>query len=93
MSFATGMLHGIAISIDYGAEMLCFWRIHAPMTLSSQAGLALRAGKKWTAMALLGRLLNLISAGHTDTAIAADIDRANSALLLLAPPGPPTVRV
>jgi hypothetical protein len=76
--------HGLAIALDYGLEMGFFWRVHAPMTLSSQAGLALRAGQTGSALALLGRVLNWLSTGHTDAAILADIARNQAALLLLA---------
>ena len=75
--------HGIAISLDYGIEMLAFWRAKAPMTLSSQAGLALRRGERWTGSALLGRMLNGISAGHCEAAIVADIERCKNALQAL----------
>jgi len=80
MSWDGTIGHGIAVSIDYGLEMLFYWRDKAPMTLSSRAGLALRAGKRWAPSALLGRLLNWIDPGHTDAAIAADIARANNAI-------------
>jgi len=74
------VLHGIAISIDYGAEMLIRWRRADPMTISSLCGLALRRGEKWTPAAILGRLLNAISKGHCEAAIEADKHRLEVAL-------------
>jgi len=73
-------LHGLAIGIDYGLEVCLFWRHAAPKTLSSDAGLALRRGELTTPMALLGRLLNWISPGHTDAALVADHNRLELAL-------------
>jgi opacity protein-like surface antigen len=83
MSLATGAFHGIAIAVDYLLEMTLFWKQARPMTVSSRAGLALRAGETTTPLALIGRALNKIDPSHTDAAIAADISRAKSALQLL----------
>ena len=73
-------LHGLAIGLDYGAEMMLHWKYADPMTLSSQAGLALHRGERTTGMALLGRALNWLSPGHTDGALAADQARLELAL-------------
>ena len=86
MSLATGFLHGLAIAIDYGMEMLAFWRVAAPMTISSQSGLALRRGDRHTPLAYIGRALNWMNPGHTDAAIKADIMRAHVALVELGEP-------
>jgi hypothetical protein len=83
MSFQTGILHGIAISLDYGVEMLFRWRKADPMTVSSLCGLALRRGEKWTVLAVLGKILNFISTGHCESAIEADKERLKTALLEL----------
>lgn len=73
-------IHGIAIAFDYGIAMLVWFRVEDPMTVSSHAGLALRAGERWSLLAMLGRALNRIDTGHTDAAIAADIARCNASL-------------
>jgi len=86
MSFNTGFVHGFAIALDYCLDLLLFWRRAIPMTVSSQAGLALLRGERTTALALLGRALNTISPGHTDAAIEADKMRLDNALLELEHP-------
>jgi len=73
-------LHGIAIALDYCVEMLLRWKKADPMTVSTLCGLALRRGEKWTALALLGKVLNFISTGHCEGAIAADTNRLQTAL-------------
>ena len=85
MSWTGTFAHGVAIAVDYGVEGVFFWRLRAPMTVSSQAGLALKAGQRTTLLALLGRVLNWLNPGHTDQAILADVQRAMNALALLEP--------
>lgn len=80
MSWAGTFAHGVAISIDMACELVIFWRRGEPMTISSRCGLALRKGQRWTLGALVGRLLNFISTGHCEGAIAADIERCTLAL-------------
>ena len=72
--------YAIALCLDYGAELLVFWRTHKPMTISSKCGLALRRGETTTALARLGRTLNKLDPGHTDGAIKDDIIRAKAAI-------------
>jgi hypothetical protein len=74
------ILHGVAIGIDYGLSMLIWFRVETPMTVSSHAGLALKAGERWTVLAVLGRVLNALDPAHTDAAIAADIQRCTASL-------------
>lgn len=80
MKKAWKFLHGIAIAFDYGIAMLIWARVADPMTISSHAGLALRAGERWTLLAMIGRLVNYIDPGHTDNAMAADISRCQASL-------------
>jgi hypothetical protein len=80
MSWSGTFTHGVAIGLDYGLEMVAFWRAKEPMTVSSQAGLALRRKERTTGLARLGRFLNWLSPGHCEQAIAADIARAKQAI-------------
>jgi hypothetical protein len=76
MSWAGTLTHGIGIAFDFGGELLYSWRKSIPMTLSSRAGLALRAGQRTGFFPWLGGMLNSdVAPNHTDEAIAADITR------------------
>lgn len=83
LSWAWATTHDVFVALDYGLCLLLWLRVEAPMTISSRCGLALRAGKRWTVLALLGRLLDLVSPGHCSSAITADIQRAERAKALL----------
>jgi len=79
-------LHAFAIGLDYGVELITFWRILAPMTVSTRCDQALVDRKeRWTFLALLGRFLNWLSPGHTAAARIADINRAELAISELTP--------
>lgn len=78
-------LHGFAIAIDYAFELLFWWKLEAPMTISSKCGLALRRGERTTLAALLGRFLNWLDKAHTELAIQADTKRLTQALDQLNP--------
>jgi hypothetical protein len=80
MSALLRFLHNVAVALDYGMSMLLWLHPEEPMTISSRAGLALRAGERWTVLAMLARALNAISAGHCEAAISADVARAKAAL-------------
>lgn len=75
MSFAGKVLHGVGIALDYGGELLYSWRRGIPMTLSSRAGLALRAGKTSGFFPWLGHALDDEFPNHTPEAIQADLRR------------------
>jgi hypothetical protein len=68
--------HGIAIAVDYAVEAAWFWRDQAKMTVSSRCHQALLAGERTTFLALLGRFLNWLKAGHTQEAVQTDLARA-----------------
>lgn len=73
------LLHSFAVAFD----MLCqdlFWNAPIGVTISSRAGLAARRGTAWPARAID---LLMFNPNHCELAIAADIQRAESALLLL----------
>ena len=87
VSFSGTFLHGVAIGLDYGIEGIAFWRVKAPMTVSSQCGLALRRGERTTPLALLGRFLNWLNPGppaHCQDAMATDLLRARQTILDLS---------
>lgn len=83
MSFGGTVLHGVGIALDYGAELLYSWRRGVPMTLSSRAGLALRAGKTDGFFPWLGHALDDEFPDHTPEAIQADLTRSLTAALQL----------
>lgn len=90
MSLAGKLLHGLGIALDYGGELLYSWRRGIPMTLSSRAGLALRAKKADGFFPWLGHALDDEFPDHTAQAIQADLARdLTGALQLLqnATPG------
>jgi len=87
--FLIQVIHGAAIALDYGAAMLLWWRVSDPMTLSSHAGLATRNPTSDIDNRILrglAKLLNAIDPGHTDAAIAADIERCQTSLKRLQAP-------
>lgn len=75
MSLVGKLLHGVGIALDYGGELLYSWRRGVPMTLSSRAGLALRAGKTQGFFPWLGHALDGEFPDHTSQAIQADLTR------------------
>lgn len=74
------ILKAFALGLDYALEITCFWRAYAPTTVSSQCGLALRRGERYTLLALLGRLLNRLQKDHCEGSILDDIQRAYAAI-------------
>lgn len=81
------VIHNIAVAFDYCLSMLLWLRVETPMTVSSECGLALRRGERWTPAAILGRMLNAINSGHTEDAIAADLARCQASIKRLTDAG------
>ena len=74
-----GWLHAFAVGFDMFIQDL-IWDAPIGITISSRAGLAARNGKP-----LGAKIVNMImfNQNHCETAIAADTQRANEALVLL----------
>lgn len=74
-----GWLNAFAVGFDMFVQDL-IWDAPIGVTISSRAGLAARNGKP-----LGAKIVNAImfNQNHCETAIAADIQRANEALVLL----------
>jgi hypothetical protein len=80
------VLHGIGVALDYGLAMIGWMRVEDPMTVSSHAGLALRANEGGI-LSVLGKGLNWVDyparrrgSTHTAEACTADIQRSINAL-------------
>jgi hypothetical protein len=80
------VLHGIGVALDYGLAMIGWMRVEDPMTVSSHAGLALRANEGGI-LSALGKGLNWVDyparrrgSTHTAEACTADIQRSINAL-------------
>lgn len=74
-----GWIHAFAVGFDMFMQDL-IWDAPIGITISSRAGMAARNGKHLGAKIINGIMCN---SKHCQEAIAADIQRANNALIIL----------
>lgn len=87
MSWDQTYTHALAIGADMLGSEVAFSNEGADITISSMCGLELRKkahGQPYSErLVVLGEALNKIQVNHCELAIAADIDRCQTAILKL----------
>lgn len=88
MSWTGTYSHGLALGADLLGSAICWSNRRLGLTMSSVAGMELRAqaaGQQRLSARLLwlGRMLNRIQAGHCEMAIAADLARLKTDIAFL----------